>query len=210
MVTHDPRAAAIADRILYLADGRIVEERAQRRGRDSRCDDSARARRMIRVALEGLLGRKLRPALTSLAIVMGVAMVSGTYVSPTRSTPASTRSSPASARARTRSSPGKAVFGGSQGNGSFLPTVPDSLLARVRALPSVSLADGRTTATATVRRPKRQGDRRSAARRASRSRSPTRSRPSIRWSSSRARGLRTPRSRSTGRPHSGSTSRSAT
>ena len=26
MVTHDPRAAAIADRILFLADGRIVRE----------------------------------------------------------------------------------------------------------------------------------------------------------------------------------------
>ena len=29
MVTHDPRAAAIADRILFLADGRIVEEHAE-------------------------------------------------------------------------------------------------------------------------------------------------------------------------------------
>ena len=27
MVTHDPRAAAIADRILFLADGKVVEER---------------------------------------------------------------------------------------------------------------------------------------------------------------------------------------
>jgi putative ABC transport system ATP-binding protein len=27
MVTHDPRAAAIADRILYLLDGRIVLDR---------------------------------------------------------------------------------------------------------------------------------------------------------------------------------------
>ncbi len=26
MVTHDPRAATIADRILFLADGRIVRE----------------------------------------------------------------------------------------------------------------------------------------------------------------------------------------
>jgi putative ABC transport system ATP-binding protein len=26
MVTHDPRAASIADRILFLADGRIVRE----------------------------------------------------------------------------------------------------------------------------------------------------------------------------------------
>jgi ABC-type lipoprotein export system ATPase subunit len=26
MVTHDPRAAAVADRVLHFADGRIVEE----------------------------------------------------------------------------------------------------------------------------------------------------------------------------------------
>jgi len=35
---------------------------------------------VIRVTLKGLLGRKLRLALTSLAIVLGVGMVSGTYV----------------------------------------------------------------------------------------------------------------------------------
>ena len=35
---------------------------------------------MIGVALKGLLGRKLRTALTALAIVLGVAMISGTYV----------------------------------------------------------------------------------------------------------------------------------
>ena len=35
---------------------------------------------MIRVALKGLLGRKLRSVLTALAIVLGVAMVSGTFV----------------------------------------------------------------------------------------------------------------------------------
>jgi putative ABC transport system permease protein len=35
---------------------------------------------MIRVALRGLAGRKLRAALTTLAVVLGVAMVSGTYV----------------------------------------------------------------------------------------------------------------------------------
>jgi putative ABC transport system permease protein len=35
---------------------------------------------MMRVALRGLAGRKLRSALTALAIVLGVAMVSGTYV----------------------------------------------------------------------------------------------------------------------------------
>jgi putative ABC transport system permease protein len=35
---------------------------------------------MLKVTLKGLLGRKLRLVLTSLAIVLGVAMVSGTYV----------------------------------------------------------------------------------------------------------------------------------
>ena len=35
---------------------------------------------VIRVALKGLAGRKLRAALTALAIVLGVAMVSGTFV----------------------------------------------------------------------------------------------------------------------------------
>ena len=35
---------------------------------------------MIRVALRGLAGRKLRAFLTALAIVLGVAMVSGTFV----------------------------------------------------------------------------------------------------------------------------------
>src|SRR4051812_50199148 len=35
---------------------------------------------MTRVALKGLLGRKTRAILTSLAIVLGVAMISGTFV----------------------------------------------------------------------------------------------------------------------------------
>ena len=35
---------------------------------------------MIGVALKGLLGRKLRAALTAFAIVLGVAMISGSFV----------------------------------------------------------------------------------------------------------------------------------
>src|SRR5215211_8476810 len=35
---------------------------------------------MKRVALKGLAGRKLRSVLTALAIVLGVAMVSGTFI----------------------------------------------------------------------------------------------------------------------------------
>ena len=35
---------------------------------------------MIRIALRGLLSRKLRTALTALAIVLGISMVAGTYI----------------------------------------------------------------------------------------------------------------------------------
>ena len=55
MVTHDPRAAAIADRILFIADGRIVKELTRRdRRRGARRD--GRARGVIAVALKGLAG----------------------------------------------------------------------------------------------------------------------------------------------------------
>ena len=80
MVTHDPRAATFADRVLFLADGVIVNEL----GRSSQAEIldalSAVADPMRRVALRGLLARKLRSALTAVAIVLGVAMVSGTLV----------------------------------------------------------------------------------------------------------------------------------
>ncbi len=81
MVTHEARAAAIADRVLYLADGQIVRElsgasaapRSTRRWRRSaRNDARSRSRRFST--------RKLRTALTAVAIVLGVATVSGTFV----------------------------------------------------------------------------------------------------------------------------------
>ncbi len=79
MVTHDARAAAIADRILFLADGLIVKDL----GRSDAHDVLAVMEElgtMTRVALKGLWGRKLRTVLTALAIVLGVAMISGTYI----------------------------------------------------------------------------------------------------------------------------------
>ena len=86
MVTHDAKAAAIADRILFLDDGRIVKDVAsssaheivvamERSGRDERPGPGG----MTQVALKGLAGRKLR-AVTAAAIVLGVAMVSGTFI----------------------------------------------------------------------------------------------------------------------------------
>ena len=80
MVTHDARAAAIADRVLFLADGLIVKRARRARARRDRRRDGGDRRRVTRFALKGMLGRKLRTALTALAIVLGVAMVSGTFV----------------------------------------------------------------------------------------------------------------------------------
>ena len=80
MVTHDAHAAAIADRVLFLADGDIVRDLGpSTRARDPR-DARAGERAMIAVALKGLAGRKVRALLTAFAIVIGVSMVSGTFI----------------------------------------------------------------------------------------------------------------------------------
>ena len=102
MVTHDAAAAATADRILFLGDGLIVKEL----GRSSAAEILAAlgevAGTMKRVALKGLAGRKLRSLLTALAIVLGVAMVSGTFILTDTIQKASTRSRRSRTRTRTR------------------------------------------------------------------------------------------------------------
>ena len=84
MVTHDPGAAAYADRVLFLADGRIVDEMTEPTAElvlDRMKKFDVRARRgrasMLRVTFRSLLARKLRLILSSLSIVLGVAFVSG-------------------------------------------------------------------------------------------------------------------------------------
>ena len=92
MVTHDPVAAAYTDRVVFLADGRVVDELREP-------DPGAGARRswpgwptppthrrrawapaMIRAALKSLLGRKVRLLMSTFAIVLGVAFVAGSLV----------------------------------------------------------------------------------------------------------------------------------
>ena len=80
MVTHDPRAATIADRILFLADGLIVRELAGASQHDILEALKEVQALMRRVALKGLAWRKIRGVLTALAIVLGVAMVSGAFI----------------------------------------------------------------------------------------------------------------------------------
>ncbi len=99
---------------------------------------------MIRVSLKDLLGRKLRLLLTSLAIVMGVAMVSGTFVL-TDTINAGFRAIFAVAYANADAIvTGKAVFGGS----SDAPAFPASVLERIEALPAVAAAAGGVEAEA--------------------------------------------------------------
>jgi putative ABC transport system permease protein len=99
---------------------------------------------VTRVALAGLAGRKLRAALTAIAIVLGVAMVSGTYIlTDTIQSAFSTVFSQAYKNADAVVS-GKSAIGGNDngGNTPSRPSLPASLLPRVRALPEVAKASG--------------------------------------------------------------------
>ena len=80
MVTHDAHAAAIADRVLFLADGEIVRDLGPSDAHTILETLEAGHGAMIKVALKGLAGRKVRALLTALAVVIGVSMVSGTFV----------------------------------------------------------------------------------------------------------------------------------
>ena len=92
---------------------------------------------MLRVTLKGLLGRKLRLALTSLAIVAGVAMVSGTYVL-TDTINAGIHAVLGTAFAKADAVvTGRAVFGGGD-----VPAFPASTLTRIQRLPGVASAAG--------------------------------------------------------------------
>ncbi|MBV8598817.1 MAG: FtsX-like permease family protein [Actinobacteria bacterium] len=93
---------------------------------------------MIRVSIKDLLGRKLRLLLTSLAIVMGVAMVSGTYVLTDTIDAAFNQIFTTAYSGTDAVVTGKEVFGGSQNAPSF----PASTLTRIRALPGVADATG--------------------------------------------------------------------
>ncbi len=99
---------------------------------------------MIKVALKGLLGRKLRALLTGLAIVLGVAMISGTYVL-TDTIKAAFSTVFTTVYAKTDAVvTGKNALG--QTNNSGLPpSFPESLLGQVKNLPGVADASGGIT-----------------------------------------------------------------
>jgi putative ABC transport system permease protein len=94
---------------------------------------------VTKVALKGLLGRKLRAVLTALAIVLGVAMVSGTYVLTDTIKKGFDSIFTAAFSSADAVISGKTAFGGSS---VIAPSLPQATLATVRALPSVARAVG--------------------------------------------------------------------
>jgi ABC-type antimicrobial peptide transport system permease subunit len=97
---------------------------------------------VIGVALKGLAGRKLRAVLTALAIVLGVTMVSGTYVL-TDSIDKAFKNIFQDSYANTDAViSGKAADIDFQGDSADQPSIPATLLDKVRALPDVGAASG--------------------------------------------------------------------
>jgi ABC-type antimicrobial peptide transport system permease subunit len=97
---------------------------------------------MIRVALRGLAGRKLRAALTAIAIVLGVAMVSGSYVLTDTIDKAFKVIFVESYAGTDAVVSGKGADFSFEGESAAAPPVPEAVLDQVRAVDGVEVATG--------------------------------------------------------------------
>ena len=168
----DPRAPAPLGGRVRPDDRDGHARRARRRGRASRAlprrrRDRARARRVqpardphghgrsrrsvIKVALRGLAGRKLRAVLTAIAIVLGVAMISGTYILTDTIDRAFTTLFTESYAGTDAVVTGKGLDISIDGEAPPNPPVDASLLETVRGVDGVALAPGRCSTSATRR-----------------------------------------------------------
>jgi putative ABC transport system permease protein len=97
---------------------------------------------MLSVALKGLAARKVRASLTAIAIVLGVAMISGTYVlTDTINSGFDTIFTQSYVNADVVIS-GKAAFDSANGTTVEPPPLPESLLGKVQKLPGTAVAAG--------------------------------------------------------------------
>ncbi len=97
---------------------------------------------MLAVTLRGLAARKFRASLTALAVVLGVAMISGTYVlTDTINNGFDTIFTQSYKNADVVVS-GKPAFLNTNGNGVEPPSFPESVVTKIRALPGVAVAAG--------------------------------------------------------------------
>ena len=97
---------------------------------------------MTRFALKGLLGRKLRTALTAIAIVLGVTMVSGTYVLTDSIDKAFDSIFTDVRQGSNVIVSGKSAFDLSDGSGATAPAFDEDVLEEVREVEGVALAEG--------------------------------------------------------------------
>ncbi len=100
---------------------------------------------MFKVAVKGMLGRKLRAALTATAIVLGVAMASGTFILTDTINGAFNSIFSQSYKNADVIVTGKTAFENINGNGVQAPTLPQTLLLKVQQLPDVRAAAGAVT-----------------------------------------------------------------
>jgi len=96
----------------------------------------------MRFAIRGLLSRKLRTTLTALAIVLGVAMIGGTFVLTDSIDQAFDRIFTDIRAGSNAVISGRSAFDLSEGSGVTAPTFDESLLEEVRELPGVAEAEG--------------------------------------------------------------------
>src|SRR5439155_13197720 len=119
----------------------LPRRRADRQGRDrghaARCGrgDGRAGARMIRFAIRGLGGRRLRSVLTAFAIVLGVATVSGTFVLTDSISSAFDKIFTSIYRGTDASITGRSAISHDQSHQADLPPFNESLLGKVRALP---------------------------------------------------------------------------
>ena len=97
---------------------------------------------MIRFALKSLAGRKFRTVLTALAIVLGVAMMSGAYVLTDTIDKAFDAIFVDSYAGTDAVMTGKDPGFGFEGESATAPPIPEQTLARVRAVDGVEVATG--------------------------------------------------------------------
>ena len=97
---------------------------------------------MLKVSLRGLLGRKLRAVLTGIAIVLGVAMISGTYVLTDTIDRAFKNLFSESYAGTDAVVTGKGLDISVDGESVDNPPVDESVLEMVRGVPEVALATG--------------------------------------------------------------------
>jgi putative ABC transport system permease protein len=105
---------------------------------------------VTKFALKGLLGRKLRTALTALAIVLGVAMISGTYVLTDSIDSAFDTIFTEVRKGSSAVVTGKAAFDLSEGSGASAPAFDESVLDTVRTVDGVALAEGSVDSESTT------------------------------------------------------------